>query len=322
MSQPPERRLGVRTLVVALVVQLMLGGAIIYGAVQGFPLIGGGGDAARDAQQRRAAPVGPVPRAKVDRFDAAAAMRLVRLQLRYGQRPAGSDQLRALAERLRRLMPHGRFEELPGDPRLRNVVGTVPGRSPAIVIGAHYDTLAAPKGFVGANNGAAGTAIVVQLARTLARMKRPAGAPALQFVLFDGEEPARGLPEEQSDFYEAGLRGSRAYVAAHGGGARAMILLDYVANKGLRLPREGSSDKGLWSRIRAAAKRVGVGKVFPGGTQTTILDDHTPFLRAGVPAVDLIDWRYPGHSRSDTLDKLSTRSADAVGETLVELLRR
>ncbi|MEA2274098.1 MAG: glutaminyl-peptide cyclotransferase, partial [Solirubrobacteraceae bacterium] len=74
------------------------------------------------------------------RFDVNAAWRLVRLQLRYGQRPAGSAQLRALAKRLRPLLPAGRFEAIPGEPRLRNVVGTLKGRRPGLVIGAHYDT--------------------------------------------------------------------------------------------------------------------------------------------------------------------------------------
>jgi glutaminyl-peptide cyclotransferase len=217
-------------------------------------------------------------------------------------------------------MPHGRFEAIPGWPRLRNVVGSVPGSSPPIVIGAHYDTLAKPKGFVGANNGAAGSAIVVELARTLNRIRRPSGAPALRFVLFDGEEPAQGLPEEQADFYHSGLRGSRAYVKANGR-PRAMVLLDYVANKGLRLPREATSTPGLWTRVRAAARHVGAGWAFPAATEVGIIDDHTPFLRARVPAVDMIDWSYPGHDAGDRLDKLSPRSVDAVGETLVELLR-
>jgi glutaminyl-peptide cyclotransferase len=70
----------------------------------------------------------------------------------------------------------------------------------------------------------------------------------------------------------------------------------------------------MWRSIRSAARVVGAGSVFPERVQTTIIDDHTPFLLAGVPAVDLIDWSYPGHSRADMLDKLSMRSVDAVGE--------
>jgi Zn-dependent M28 family amino/carboxypeptidase len=220
------------------------------------------------------------------------------------------------------MLPAGRFEPVPGEPGLRNIVGVAPGRKPAIVIGAHYDTLAAPRGFVGANNGAAGTAITVQVARDVRRLRRPPGAPELRFVLFDGEEPPDVLPEEPAYFYSRGLGGSRAYGARHGTATRLMVLLDYVANKGLRLPREGSSDRAVWKEIRAAARTVGAASVFPPTAQTTIIDDHTPFLRAGIPAVDLIDWSYPGHDVGDTLDKLSVRSVDAVGETIIELVRR
>jgi hypothetical protein len=281
------------------------------GAACALALTGGGREAARRDDVRAA---------RVDRFDAGAAWTLIRRQLRYGQRPAGSPQLRALSAGLVRLMPHGRLERVPGD-GLRNVIGSLPGRRPGLLIGAHYDTLVVPKGFVGANNGAAGSAIVIQLARDLRRLARPDGAPAITFALFDGEEPAAGLPEDVGDFYSKGLRGSRAYVHAHRGEVSTMVLLDYVANRGLRLPREASSTPAVWRRVRAAARAVGVGAVFPDRTETAILDDHTPFLRAGIPAVDLIDWSYDGHSRSDTLDKLSRRSVDAVGETLVEFVR-
>jgi Zn-dependent M28 family amino/carboxypeptidase len=190
-----------------------------------------------------------------------------------------------------------------------------------VIVGAHYDTLATPKGFVGANNGAAGTAIVLELARVLARMHRPADAPPIRFVLYDGEEPP-GLPENDPDFYHHGLRGSRADARAQAGTTRAMILLDYVGGRGLRLPREGSSTPSLWAQLRAAAEAVGAGAVFPDRRGATILDDHTPYLRAGVPAVDLIDWSYPGHSLRDGLDRMSERSLDAVGETVLELVRR
>ena len=263
-----------------------------------------------------------VGKSRLHRFDADAAWETIELQLRYGQRPAGSPQLRRLATHLRRMLPRGRFEAIPGNRRLRNVVGILPGRRPALVIGAHYDTLAKPKGFVGANNGAAGTAIVVQLARDLRRLRRPGGAPELRFVLFDGEEPPVGLPEETTDFYSVGLRGSRAYVARHIWDTGAMVLLDYVAGRGLRLPREGSSTPALWAQVRAAGRRAGHAAVFPDRVQKVIVDDHTPFLQAGIPAVDLIDWSYPGHDTRDTIDRLSRRSVDAVGETLVDLVRR
>ena len=98
-----------------------------------------------------------------------------------------------------------------------------------------------------------------------------------------------------------------------------MVLLDYVGNKGLRLPARAprASRCGAGSaRPRARSARGGV---FPDYSSEDIVDDHSPFLRAGVPAVDLIDWRYRGHSLSDGLDKLSPASLDAVGETVTEL---
>jgi glutaminyl-peptide cyclotransferase len=255
-----------------------------------------------------------------DRFDANQAWRLVELQLASGQRPAGSPQLRRLAAKLRTRLPSGRFEAIPGDPRLRNVVGTLPGTKPGIVVGAHYDTLASPRGFVGANNGAAGSAIVIEASRALRGVGAGPGAREVRFVLFDGEEPPSVLPEETSDFYSEGLRGSRAYVANNPGRTGEMILLDYVGNRGLRLPRERNSTPALWARLMVAANEVGYERVFSREAGTPIEDDHTPFLRSGVPAVDLIDWRYPGHSLADGLDKLSRRSLDAVGETVVQLV--
>jgi hypothetical protein len=279
----------------------------------------------RGSADRPAATPAPASRAstaKPNRFDERAAWALIRLQVAAGQRPAGSRQLRKLAVRLRDRMPAAHFEPVPGQPGLRNVVARLPGRRPGIVVGAHYDTLVKPEGFVGANNGAAGSAIVVQLSRALASRPRPEGAREVTFVLFDGEEPPRGLPEEDPDFATSGLRGSRAYVARHPGRTSAMILLDYVGNRGLRLPREATSDPALWNELRDSAAAVGAQDVFPDETGTAIIDDHTPFLEAGVAAVDLIDWNYPGHSLQDGLDKLSRESVDAVGETVLELLSR
>jgi glutaminyl-peptide cyclotransferase len=297
-------------LVVALVVQLALGAGLIVVAVNGFPLIGGGGD-----DRPAGTPGAAVPKATADRFDAAHALTLIRAQLAYGQRPAGSPALRRLAEVLRRRLPSGHFEAVRGHPGLRNVVGTLPGSAPAIVVGAHYDTEYHPKGFVGANDSAAGTAAVVELARAL----RSTSGREVRFVLFDGEEEGPGCSNAR--FAECALRGSRSYVAAHRGQVGQMVLLDYIANKGLRLPCEGSSDRALWARVRAAARSVGVGSVFPPTTQTTIYDDHTPFLRAGIPSVDLIDFSYRyADGLQDTLDKLSLASLDAVGETVYELV--
>jgi glutaminyl-peptide cyclotransferase len=255
------------------------------------------------------------------RFDADRALRLVRLQLAAGPRPAGSAALARVGERLRALLPDGHFEVVPGSGGshpLRNVVGELPGAGKPILVAAHYDTQPYPDGFVGANDAAAAVATVVEISRALRRHPRPAGAPAVRFVLFDGEESPI---EDDSDFYNNALRGSKPYAAAHASELSAMVLLDYIGNRGVQLPREGSSDPGVWRQVRAAARRVGVERVFPLTTETTIFDDHTPFLRAGVPAVDLIDWSYRRYDDArDTYARLSAASVDAVGETIVELL--
>jgi len=258
------------------------------------------------------------PPATAHRFDVERAMATVRLQLAAGQRPAGSPQLRRVARRLRAKLPDGRFEDVRGHPGLRNVIGSLPGAQPAIVVGAHYDTEYHPKGFVGANDAAAAVGAVVEIARDLRHLKRPTGAPAIEFVLFDGEEE----PFPTEDFYLDALRGSKAYADAHAAQTRAMVLLDYIGNRGVRLPREGTSNPKVWSMVRAAARRVGAASVFPLDVQTAITDDHTPFLQHNVPAVDLIDWSYPvKDTNQDTYDQLSPRAVDAVGETIVELLR-
>jgi hypothetical protein len=252
--------------------------------------------------------------ATTNRFDGSAAMRLLKLQLGYGPRPAGSPASRRVSERLRELLPDGRFQPVPGG--LRNVVGTVPGRDPTrtIVVGAHYDTKDIA-GFLGANDGAGGTAAVVQLARQLG--PRTIG-PTVQFVLFDGEETPRGVSDSQ--FLAKGLRGSKVAARAFGH-AEAMILLDFVADKDLSLPREATSDTRLWEHLRAAAKKAGVGAYFPPRTGIGIQDDHTPFIEQRIPSIDLIDWDFPCYHRTcDDLPAVSEKSLDASGEAVAALL--
>jgi glutaminyl-peptide cyclotransferase len=298
-------RKAMRFLVAVLVVQLALvAGFAALVATDNVPFVEDGGD------ERAGAAVRP----KADRFDSRAAYRLLREQVELGPRPAGSRASRRLGERLRRLLPRGRFEPVPG--RLRNVVGRVPGRDPrrVVVVGAHYDTKDLP-GFVGANDGASGTAVVTELARSL-RPRRI--RPTVVFILFDGEESPAGTPD--LEFEQRGLRGSKV-AARRYRHASAMVLLDFVGDRRLRIPREGSSDPRLWARLRRAAGQVGVARVFPPGTQGDVLDDHTPFLREGVPSIDLIDFDFSCfHRRCDDLSAVSERSLDAVGEAVGRLL--
>jgi glutaminyl-peptide cyclotransferase len=263
-----------------------------------------------------------------NRFDGARAMSLVRAQVAVGQRPAGSEQLRNLAVVLRDTLKadpdspieDAHFEPVPstGPQRgLRNIVALIPGQAPAILIGAHYDTEHHPPGFVGANDGAAGTAAVLELARALPAAL-PDGHREIRLVLFDGEEEPPGCPDV--DFERCALRGSKAYAAAHPGEIGEMILLDYIANRGASFRREANSNPALWDRLREAAAEVGAEALFPPGAQGGIIDDHVPFLEQGVPSIDLIDFNYPyADTVEDTVDKLDPAVLDAVGETVAQL---
>ena len=304
MATRPAIIAGVRRAVPLAILALLTAGLSIAAVSGAF-------DGGSNTPRARAAAL------RTDRFDANRAWKDLTHQVALGPRPAGSAASRRLARWIRARVPHGRYERVPGG--LRNVVGSLPGRRPAVVLAAHYDTKDLP-GFVGAEDGAGGTAELLELARDLRREHRSKDAPELRFVFFDGEESPG---PDGADFSSTGLRGSRAYAKRHRGQVRAMVLLDFVADRDLSLPREIGSDPGLWSRLRAAARRVGAGRAFPDGTTGEVLDDHTPFTRRGVPAIDLIDFTYPcWHETCDDLDHVSRRSLDLTGESVLELVRR
>ena len=254
---------------------------------------------------------GPGAARRSDRFDSKRAFAFLRWQVELGPRPAGSVESRALAARLVKLLPGARYQPVPGG--LRNVVYSVRGRDPrrSVVVGAHYDTKDYP-GFVGANDGASGTAVVYELARAL----RPRTVrPTVVFVFFDGEESP-----DDSNFEANGMRGSKVAARAFRR-AQAMILLDMIGDRDLAIPREQGSSERVFARVRASATRVGAARVFAGSTGT-ILDDHVPFVRAGVPAVDLIDFSFPcWHKPCDDLTAVSAASLDVAGETVADVLR-
>jgi glutaminyl-peptide cyclotransferase len=248
-------------------------------------------------------------------FDGRYAYELTKLQVSYGPRPAGSAAQRAVAARLVRLLPGGRFERVPGG--LRNLVGELPGRKPAIVVAAHYDTTDLP-GYLGANNSATGVGAVIAIAHALKGDRRTPGQAAVRFVLFDGEEAPTGY----ADFYSEGLRGSRAYATAQADEVREVIVLDFIALHDEQLSRDRSSDPALWSRLRAAARRAGTLDLFPPRSQGVVLDDHTPFLHASIPAIDLIDFDYPCWQKvCDDMSQVSAKNLTRVGATVLELVR-
>ena len=248
-----------------------------------------------------------------DRFEEQSSWAFLKRQVALGPRPAGSPKSRELAEMLRRSIPNGRFQAVPGG--LRNVVGTIPGRNPRrkVVLGAHYDTKDLP-GFVGANDAASGTAVVRELARTIKPRRL---GPTLIVVFFDGEEAP---PGKDAQFERYGLRGSKVAARAFRS-AEAAIVLDFVGDRELAIPREQLSNRRLWGRLRASARRTGFARHFPVREQGAVLDDHVPFIRAGVPAIDLIDFDFDcWHMRCDNLTAVSPQSLNAVGETMMAFL--
>jgi len=287
---------------------------VVVALLCAMALIGCGGDA---PEPTTSAPDASEPTAAatptVDAFDADRAWELLEEQVAIGPRPAGSPQLKALADKLKASLPNGRFEPVEGG--LQNIVGEIPGKGKAIVLAAHYDTKDLPD-FVGANDGAGGTAAVVEIARTMAAMERPKDAPPIRFVLFDGEEAT-----DDSDFLGTGVRGAKAYANKYAESTAKLVLLDFVADKDLAIPREQTSDEQMWADLRAAAERVGAQAAFPDEEQGGVQDDHTPFVEKGIPAIDLIDFDFPcWHQTCDDITAVSKASLDLSGETVLEYM--
>jgi glutaminyl-peptide cyclotransferase len=256
-------------------------------------------------------------------FDAARAMRDLRAQVAIGPRPAGSDASRRLVRLLAARLDDAGVRDVRVQRPHRNVVGVVPGRRPGfVVLGAHHDTYDVAE-FVGANDGASGVAVVLELVRSL---PRPLPGPSIAVALFDAEEARPGRL-----FTADGLRGSNQYVRYARAGRkgsvaleeiRAMILFDMVGDCDLALPRERTSDPGLYAPFATADPDLFTGEATP------VVDDHIPFALAGIPAVDLIDFSYgpgprPGawwHTTEDNLAKVCSSSLDAVGEAALAAL--
>jgi glutaminyl-peptide cyclotransferase len=197
---------------------------------------------------------------------------------------------------------------------IKNIIASRSNRSPQIILAAHYDSRlladqdhgAGANGPVpGANDGASGVAVLLELARSLPENSLPAW-----LVFFDAEDNG-GL--DGRDW----IMGSRAFVAELTVHPRAAIILDMIGDANLNIYIERNSDAGLVAGIWEQAARLGYEKQFIKTTKFSMLDDHTPFLEAGIPAVDIIDFDYPyWHTAADTPDKVSSKSLQIVGETL------
>lgn len=255
--------------------------------------------------------------------------------MRQGPRHPGSPGSEAVRELIRSrtrqagwtVRDHAFEARLPDGSRspMLNLIAELAGPDPGVVmLITHYDTKQLPQhpGFVGANDGASGTALLLELARVWPRRERKL---SYRLVFFDGEEALGGNIRGNDGLY--GSRALAEQMRAEGSLAqlRALILVDMVGDSDLNLSWGSDSDPQLSTRFAEIAQRSGVALAGPMG----LIDDHTPFVSAGVrPVLSLIDFHYgerssPGwrwHSSGDTLEGVSADSLNRIGRVLVEFL--
>jgi glutaminyl-peptide cyclotransferase len=216
---------------------------------------------------------------------------------------------------------------------VHNIIGkfnlTADAQQRIFILAGHYDTLFRP-GFIGANDGASSTAILLAFADVLARQKTKM---QIWLVWTDLEEAVNSFTGDD------GLYGSRHLaqkLAAQGklSRIRGLFLLDMIGDKDLNVAREMGSKRALQNVIAQAANQLGYARYF-FQYQAGIIDDHVSFINVGIPSVDVVDAEYgrmgPGfdsmgefhHTNADTMDKVSQHSLAVTGRTIlltVELL--
>ncbi len=203
---------------------------------------------------------------------------------------------------------------------MRNLICKFPGTSgKAVVFTGHFDTKLFPgRKFVGANDGGASTGLLLEMVRVLANKPRK---DDVYLVFYDGEEAIGEWTATD------GIHGSRHLAdrwKKEGVSTRikALVNVDMIGDKNLGILQEANSSVGLRRLVWKIAADLGYSKYFLD-TESAIEDDHMPFVKIGVPALDLIDFDYPPwHTDDDTIDKISARSLMVVGDVLLELLRR
>jgi hypothetical protein len=209
---------------------------------------------------------------------------------------------------------------------MTNVIATMDvGAKKTILLLAHWDTRPtadqeweskdAKKPILGANDGASGVAVLLDLMRAFKETPPPVN---VMFLFTDGEDLGPGLDEMflGAKHFARNLPASKP---AYG------ILLDMVGDKNLRIPIEPLSNEAapdLVKRFYANAAKIGLGSTFPTSHQGTIYDDHLPLIEAGIPTMDLIDFDYPHwHTLADTVDKCSAESLGKVGKAVESFVR-
>jgi len=270
--------------------------------------------------------------------DGARALGYLKKICDIGPRPAGSEanaRQRAMVAELWkanglevREQPFDAIDPVSRErKKLVNLIGAwKPERTKRVVIGAHYDTRPFPdeepdpakrRGrFIGANDGASGVALLMELSHHLAKLESEWG---IDFVLFDGEELVYG---RNGDYFLGSRHFARRYLAEKRDRKwtyDAGLILDMVADRDLLIEQEQYSLEyapqvvaGVWD----VARRMGE-KSFQATIGSAVLDDHIPLNQAGIPTADIIDFDYPHwHTVEDTADKCSAESLAAVGRVV------
>jgi len=253
-------------------------------------------------------------------FDGSLAYADVQTQVAFGPRVPGSAGHAMIQEWISaELQKAGWQVEIQEAERLghpiHNIVAKRNADPPQIILGAHFDTRmiadndpdSAKRGdpVPGANDGASGVAELLELARSL-----PIDTTAVWLVFFDAEDNGR------IDGWDW-ILGSRSFAENLNYSPRAIVVLDMIGDADLNIYLEKNSNLEIRQDIWSTAQKLGYGDKFINQEKYSMEDDHTPFLEAGLPAVDLIDFDYPyWHTTQDTADKVSVESLHAVGDTL------
>lgn len=258
----------------------------------------------------------PAPDGRL-RFDGQAAYAHVQAQCALGPRPTGSAASRAAGDYIIAFLEEQGWEVQTQEftykeTTVRNIVGRT-GEGPVVILGAHYDTRRSAdqddpsQPVLGANDGASGVAVLLELARVLERHRL---RHQVWLAFFDAEDNGR-------------LQGwdwcvGSSYMASHLETApEAVVVADMVGDADQQLFFEGNSDPGLQQQLWAIAASLGYTQTFVPEYRWTMYDDHLPFLQRGIPAVDIIDFDYPyWHTTLDTPDKVSPLSLERVGRVL------
>lgn len=266
-------------------------------------------------------------------FDQQRAWRDVEALVALGPRPAGSDALEAARIYIEQELAQAGLEPIRepfvadtpiGEIPMANIYvdlmapDTADGPAPVIVVCTHIDTKILDFEFVGANDSASGTAVLLELARVMAGRK---GDVTYRLLFIDGEESIRREWVDPDNRYGSrhhvlGLKRS-GWIDRVG----ACVLLDLIGDKDLRLSTEQYSDSQLQKIFFDAAREAGLG-AHVGGPRLPIKDDHLSFMAAGIRCVDLIDFEYgPAnsywHSPEDTLENVSAESLGIIGRIVL-----